>query len=171
MRRWQGQSLESALSHSHSQLYRNSQAAHDVRKQKRATLKLRLRERTPDATVLEDYLVDASSVSPTLTSNQDTLRSLANGHQIGTAVQAIDPSLNWGISVIAQTSEENLNQSWEGCIENPDPQSHYSDSPEYFLCNDQDMELFPGVNPLEKIAETCSSPEDICDDAEGEMVF
>lgn len=104
--------------------------------------------------------MDASSTSPTLTSGQGT-------QGLGTIIQAIDPSLDSSVSQIAQPTEENLNQSQEEFTGSASPYSSCPDSPGYFLYNDGDMELFPSLSQLECATETCSSSEDICDDAEG----
>ena len=51
------------------------------------------------------------------------------------------------------------------------PYSSCPDSPGYFLYNDEDMELFPGLSQLECATETRLSSENICDDAEGWMML
>ena len=98
-------------------------------------------------------------MSPTLTSGQGT-------QGLGTIIQATDPSLDLSVSEIAQPTEENLSQSQEELTGSANPYSSCPDSLGYFLYNDEDMELFPGLGPSQHATETCSNSEDICDDAE-----
>ena len=86
-------------------------------------------------------------------------------------IQAIDPSLDSSVIQIAQPTEENLNQSQEEFMGSASPYSSCPDSPGYFLYNDEDMELFPGLSQLECATETRLSSENICDDAEGWMML
>ncbi|OCL11645.1 hypothetical protein AOQ84DRAFT_361339 [Glonium stellatum] len=148
MRRWQGQCLELALSQSRFRPCNNLQEAHHSQKQERVPLKVHLDEPSPDATAMTDYLMDANQLSPTLTSGQEMQWLSTNDYQPGTIVQPASPSPHEIIGAIERHIEENLNQCQEESTGDANPHLDYFDSPGYFLCDDQDMELFPGLSYL-----------------------